>query len=318
MRKPGAPPSRRRLCGDKVGSSTLPLTGLALDPRSDQSLSFFRFLSGIQIEMRKSLLVCLLLGVANIFAFAGPPFLTDDPEPVPYGHYEFYTFSIVDHASNGTAVEVPAFEFNAGAAPNLQLHIIAPMALFAANPGPLTYGVGDVELGAKYRFIQEKGQRPQIGVFPLLELPTGDSRRSLGNGQLWAQLPLWVQKSWGPWQSYGGVGYVVNHAPGMRDHIYAGWQAQRELNKKLTLGAEWFDQGRVTAAARSAQILNAGGIYNFKENFSFLFTAGHSVHGDSHTVAYLGLYWTWGRKDAADKPDLAKSMHPAYGQTLHL
>lgn len=268
--------------------------------------------------MRKPLLVCLLLGLANIFAFAGPPFLTDDPEPVPYRHYEFYTFSIVDHASNGTVVEVPAFEFNAGAVPNLQLHMIAPLALFAANPGPLTYGVGDVELGAKYRFIQEKGQRPQIGVFPLLELPTGDSRRSLGNGQFWVQLPLWVQKSWGPWQSYGGVGYVVNHAPGMRDHIYAGWQVQRELNKKLTLGAEWFDQGRATAAARSAQILNAGGIYNFKEDFSLLLTVGHSVHGDSHTVAYLGLNWTWGRKDASDKPDLAKSIHPAYGQALRL
>jgi len=29
---------------------------------------------------------------------AGPPFQTDDPEPVPYQHFEFYTFSI------GTAV----------------------------------------------------------------------------------------------------------------------------------------------------------------------------------------------------------------------
>jgi hypothetical protein len=26
-------------------------------------------------------------------ATAGPPFRTDDPEPVELGHYEFYTFS---------------------------------------------------------------------------------------------------------------------------------------------------------------------------------------------------------------------------------
>jgi len=268
--------------------------------------------------MHRLALICLIVSFISVFAFAGPPFLTDDPEPVPYRHFEFYTFSILDHMAGGTAVEIPAFEFNIGAAPNLQLHIIAPMALFAANPGPLTFGVGDVELGAKYRFIQEKGQRPQVGIFPLLELPTGDSRRNLGNGQTWAQLPLWVQKSWGPWQSYGGAGYVINHAPGMRDHIYAGWQAQRELNKKLTLGAEWFDPGRDTLAAHSPQILNAGGIYNFKESFSLLFTAGHSVHGDSHTVAYLGLYWTWGAKDAADKPSLSRSIHPAHGQAFRL
>ena len=31
-------------------------------------------------------------------ATAGPPFQTDDPEPVPYQHFEFYTFSL------GTAV----------------------------------------------------------------------------------------------------------------------------------------------------------------------------------------------------------------------
>jgi hypothetical protein len=278
--------------------------------------------------MHKLALICLALILFNICAFAGPPFLTDDPEPVEFRHYEFYTFSIVDHTTagtalfnstiGGTAVEIPAFEFNVGAAPNLQLHIIAPMAISAANPGPITFGVSDIELGAKYRFIQEKGLRPQVGIFPLLELPTGNSVRNLGNGQTWAQLPLWVQKSWGKWQSYGGVGYVINRAPGLRDHIYAGWQVQRELNKKLTLGAEWFDPGRATLAVHAPQIINAGGIYNFKENFSLLFTAGHSVHGDSHTVAYLGLYWTWGAKDKQDKPGLAHSLHPNSGQPFRL
>jgi hypothetical protein len=261
--------------------------------------------------MRKVLLISIFLTLSTVLAFAGPPFLTDDPEPVPFRHYEFYTFSILDHAADGTAVVLPAFEFNAGAAPNLQLHIIAPMQVFAADHGPFTYGVGDIELGAKYRFIQEKGLRPQVGIFPLLELPTGNSRRNLGNGQVWAQLPLWVQKSWGPWTTYGGAGYVINHAPGERHHIYAGWQAQRQLNKKLTLGAEWFNPGRDTLATRSPQILNAGGIYSFKENFSLLFTAGHTIHGDAHTVAYLGLYWTWGPKDSADKPSLATSLRPA-------
>lgn len=268
--------------------------------------------------MGKLALICLLLAITSVRAFAGPPFLTDDPEPVEFCHYEFYTFSILDHAAAGTAVDIPAFEFNVGAAPNLQLHIIAPLAISAADPGPLTFGVSDIELGAKYRFIQEKGQRPQVGIFPLLELPTGNSVRNLGNGQTWAQLPLWVQKSWGKWQSYGGAGYVINHAPGMRDHIYAGWQVQRELNKKLTLGSEWFDPGRATLAVHSPQIINAGGIYNFKENFSLLFTAGHSVHGDSHAVAYLGLYWTWGAKNTADKPDQAISMHPAPRQAFRL
>jgi hypothetical protein len=259
-------------------------------------------------------LLCLAIGLTPTFAFAGPPFLTDDPEPVAFRHYEFYTFSILERAGGTYAAMVPVFEFNVGAAPNLQLHIIAPMALSVADPGPSTYGIGDIELGAKYRFIQEKGQRPQVGVYPLIELPSGNSRRNLGNGQLWTQLPLWAQKSWGPWTSYGGVGYIINRAPGMRDHKFAGWQAQRELNKKITLGVEWFSPGRESYTARAPQLLDAGGIYNFTENFSLLFSGGHSVHGDSRTVGYLGLYWTWGPKASAEKSNLARSMHPNCGR----
>ena len=243
-------------------------------------------------------------------AFCGPPFFTDDPEPVPFRHYEFYLFSTLDRASGGYGVAVPAFEFNMGVAPNLQLHVVAPLQLSAPSEGPNAYGVGDVEVGAKYRFVNEKGVRPQLGVFPMLELPSGDAQRGLGNGRLWAKLPLWVQKSWGSWTSYGGGGYVINHAPGMRDHSFFGWQVQRELNKKVTLGAEWFNPGRESLTSGNPQIVNLGGFYNFNQNFSLLFTAGHSVHGDSHMVAYLGLYWTWGhdRNSGQDGAKLGSAM----------
>ena len=69
------------------------------------------------------------------------------------------------------------------------------------------HGLGDIELGVKYRFLSETARRPQIGIFPMLEVPSGDPRRGLGNGQVWARLPLWLQKSSGPWTTYGGAGY---------------------------------------------------------------------------------------------------------------
>lgn len=240
------------------------------------------------------LVLCLFLISTATAAFCGPPFLTDDPEPVPFRHYEFYVFSTLDRAAGNYAVAGPAFEFNVGAAPNLQLHIVAPLALSVPMNGPSTFGPGDVELGTKYRFVGEKGARPQIGIFPMLELPTGNSQQGLGNGRLWAKLPVWVQKSWGPWTSYGGGGYLLNDAPGMRSHPFFGWLLQRELTKKLTLGGEWFDPGQDSAVSGNSQLANIGGFYNFNQNFSLLFTAGHSVQGESHTVAYLGLYWTWG------------------------
>ena len=195
-----------------------------------------RFPGGFRVKFMTRWLesaVLLATFVAATPAFAGPPFQTDDPEPVEYHHYEAYAFGTFDHSSASTFSELPAAEFNVGAAPNLQLHIIVPGAyLYPSN----AYGIGDIELGAKYRFVQESGKRPQIGAFPLLELPTGSSRRGLGNGQVWARLPLWLQKSFGPWTTYGGAGYQINRASGMKDSLFAGWLVQRQLSKRITLG----------------------------------------------------------------------------------
>ena len=57
-------------------------------------------------------------------AHAGPPFQTDDPDPVDYHHFEMYAFELSDGTgknAGGTVLEVPAYEVNYGAAPGLQL-----------------------------------------------------------------------------------------------------------------------------------------------------------------------------------------------------
>ena len=79
---------------------------------------------------------------------------------------------------------------NYGAITNLQLHLIAPLAYDAPAQGIRQYGYGDTELGVKYRFIQETDVSPQVGFFPLLEIPTGSADRGLGTGHMQAFLPV--------------------------------------------------------------------------------------------------------------------------------
>lgn len=62
-------------------------------------------------------------------ALAGPPFLTDDLEPVEYQHHEFYTASQQTRTTNGATETLPHIESNYGAVPDSQLHIIAPYQL---------------------------------------------------------------------------------------------------------------------------------------------------------------------------------------------
>jgi hypothetical protein len=232
----------------------------------------------------RPLLLLILLGPTT--AFAGPPFLTDDPEPVPWHHYEAYLFTTVDHVQGTSAWVLPAFEFNYGAAPNLQLHAVVPAA-YATSPG--AYGIGDVEVGSKYRFVKESAKRPEVGFFPLIELPTGNSSRGLGNGQLWAKLPVWVQKSKGPWTTYGGVGYQINHAPGMKDSLFAGWLIQRQITKRLTLGAEVFHQEAQSVGSAAGNVHRCGRLLQLsREPKPVIHARAYRQRRTSHH----GVHWT--------------------------
>jgi hypothetical protein len=136
-----------------------------------------------------------------------------------------------------------------------------------------------------------------MGVFPFVELPAGDASRGLGVGRTWYRLPLWLQKSWGPWTSYGGGGAVVAPAPGYKNYAFAGWLLQRTLTEKLTLGGELFGHGAEGVAAtstRASTMADLGGFYAIRDGFQLLFAGGHSFLGQGEIYTYLALYWTWG------------------------
>jgi hypothetical protein len=229
---------------------------------------------------------------------AGSPFLTDDPETLDYKHQEVYLFSTIDKTSDSKTIQGPAVEYNYGALPDLQLHVMAPLEYYSPPQDDLShYGIGDMEVGAKFRFLTETDYRPQVGIFPALELPTGDTDRGLGNGRTWYKLPLWIQKSWGEWTIDGGGGYAFNSSPGTRNYGFGGLLVQREFSEHFSLGGEIFAQEASDVGERGFTLFNIGGAYNFSPDFSVLFSIGHSFTGQNNAVAYLGMYWTWGPKE---------------------
>lgn len=257
------------------------------------------------------LVAALLLAALSGPVLAGPPFQTDDPEPVDLEHYEFYVFS----GSDGTPVETdplgPGFEFNWGALPNTQLHAIVSFgAILPSNKakylpagvGPDTYGLLDTELGAKYRWIDQTDDMPEVGTFTMIELPTGSYARGLGVGKTWYKLPLWVQKDFAPWTTYGGVGYEVVPQTGYKNFAYGGWLLQRDIGDDWTLGGEIYShgaEGLATPQTHAATMFDFGGYYYFdKPAFQLLFSLGQSFIGQPETYAYLGLYWTWGGEES--------------------
>lgn len=255
-----------------------------------------------------------MLTAPRLWAQAGPPFQTDDPTPVDLGHYEFYVFGTVD----GTPAELdstgPAFEFNWGAIPNIQLHAILPFGavLPSNNPsytpggtGASAFGLTDMELGVKYGFIKQTPHRPQIGSFTMFEIPTGSYTRGLGVGRVWYKLPIWVEKEFGSWSLVGGLGYAVVPQTQYRNYLYGGYLVKKVVSKKLELSAEVFSHARegfATAQTQSSALIDAGGYYHFNSpGLQLLFAYGHSVAGQTENYGYLGLYKTWGKDKAAGK-----------------
>lgn len=239
----------------------------------------------------------------------GPPFQTDDPVPVDLHHYEFYIFGSMD----GTPVEIdstgPAFEFNWGALPRVQLHIIAPFG--SANPtnnpiyapagaGPSAFGYTDMETGVKIAFIKESKYVPQIGTFTMFELPTGNYDKGLGVGKVWYKIPLWLQKNVGHWLVDGGAGRAIVPQTGYRNFTYGAFLLKYTFGERFELGGEVFShggEGLATPQTLSSTMIDVGGYYHFKHRpgQQFLFCYGHSVAGQTENYAYVGLYWTWGK-----------------------
>jgi hypothetical protein len=265
--------------------------------------------------------VLFLLGAAAP-AWAGPPFQTDDPEPVDFRHYEFYQFGQLSSTPVETDPSGPQLEFNWGVVPNVQLHAIFGwgevipsnnLVNAPAGVGPSAYGLVDTELGAKIRFIKQTKKRPEIGSFTMLELPTGSYTKGLGVGRVWYRLPIWVQKDFGEWTTYGGAGYTLIHQTQYASFPYAGWLLQRNIGKKWTLGGEIFSHAHEGLAAPQTQastMVDLGGYYYIKNpGLQVLFAYGHSVFGQTENYAYLGLYQTWGNDKGGAKDQASNGGH---------
>jgi hypothetical protein len=246
---------------------------------------------------------CFLLTLLPILACArafsaGPPFQMDDPDVIPFHHFEFYTFATAGSTPGETDTTGPGLELNWSGVHNVMFHFLAPAAAAFPSHGPDTFGLGDSEVGAQIRLVHETKYRPMIGTFTMLEIPTGNPARGLGAGKPAWKIPIWMQKDIRGWTVDWGGGEDFSHIPGARDYPFGGIFVQHAVTKRLSLAGESFFHGRETAGvntSRYADMIDVGGYYTLRNpGFQLIGAYGHSVAGQSENYAYVGLYWTWG------------------------
>ena len=237
--------------------------------------------------------VALLFGLLSGTppATAGPPYVTDDPEPTRTGGWENYLYASGTNLNGGTAGQA-GVELNYGGAPDLQLSLSLPLAF---DTGDARFGGGDLNVSAKYRFLHapEGSWLPDAAVFPAVGLPTGARTFDTGHPSLF--LPLWLEKDFGRWSTFGGGGYDINPGRDQRDYALVGWAVTRQVCKRLNLGVGLYYQTPAGVGGPSLTNLGFGAIYQISRHWALLASGGPGLQAPSrsgHATFYASLQFT--------------------------
>jgi Putative MetA-pathway of phenol degradation len=200
-------------------------------------------------------------------ALAGPPYVSDDPEPTDYKHFEIYTFNNGTNTRDGTAGET-GIDFNYGAAPDLQLTATLPGGFDRPAGGGTSLGPGNIELAAKYRFLHQDSFGLDVSIFPRVFLPSGSN--IIGDNRASLLLPVWVQKDWsGGWSAFGGGGCTITEGRGL-DFCQAGAVLTYQLLPKLQVGAELFHQTADAIGTPATSSVGVGVRYDLNDTYHLL------------------------------------------------
>ena len=224
-------------------------------------------------------------------AFAGPPYLTDDPGPTDEGHFEIYGFADGTNARAGSSGE-SGIDFNYGGAQDLQLTAVIPLGWSAPGAGGGSASLGNIELAAKYKFLHQDDIGVDVAVFPRVFLPAGSP--GARNTQFF--LPVWIGRSWGDWTTFGGGGCSLNRGHGAQDFCQYGWVLANQMTPSLQLGVEIYHQTASVIGGRPSTYAGLGAIYDLDEHYHLMASMGPGLQNaaDTSTVTwYVALLTTF-------------------------
>lgn len=225
-------------------------------------------------QFHRGLVIIALAIFTTAPAFAGPPYVTDDPEPTETGHFEIYAFAAGTQTQDGNS-GAGGIDFNYGAAPDVQLTVTAPIAFDDPHKARTRSGFGNLELAVKYRFLHQADVGWDVAVFPRLFLQSGS--RNVGEHHASLLVPIWLGRDWGNWSTFGGGGCAFNNSGASKNYCQAGWALTRQITPHLNLGAEIYYQTADSKGSTASTALGFGMEYDFNENYHVLASIGPGI-----------------------------------------
>jgi hypothetical protein len=246
----------------------------------------------VKLSSALLLFIIVLLSGSSVFAQGGPPLLTDDPGTPGDGNWEINIGFTIEKLLQETLYEAPILDINYGLGERIQLKYEVPWVFLDEEGAGTKSGLGNSEIGIKYRFLDEERHGVSMSVYPQFSFnnPTSSDERGLADPGTELLLPFEIARRVGPVDLGLELGYtLIEHG---RDEWVYGLAAAWPLAERFELVGEV--HGVATGDfEEDVLVFNLGSVLQAHEKINLLFSAGRSFRESSTTepelLGYLGL-----------------------------
>jgi hypothetical protein len=239
----------------------------------------------------------IALALALLFApparsQGGPPYYTNDPGTPGSRNWEINLGYMPFLYNGASTTHTPDVDINYGVGDRIQLTYENAWLRVKTGADAAKDGVGQDQLGVKWRFYDDKDTGLGISLFPQLSVnnPNQSVQRGITPPGASLILPFEFSKHLGPVDVNWEVGYNEVH---LGPHGWlAGFVVGHDISKKLELDAEFYGYGTFHDS-NNQQTLDAGARYKIRPPFILLLMAGRSVapafKSQPFFVGYFGM-----------------------------
>ncbi|MGA2965524.1 MAG: hypothetical protein ABSD64_04875 [Terriglobales bacterium] len=238
------------------------------------------------------LFLCAFFHCTPAHAQGGPPYYTNDPATPGHLNWEINLAYMPFLYSNQSVSHTPDLDINFGVGDRIQL-TYENAWLRDRDPSAVTkYGLGQSNVGVKWRFYDAGESGLNISVFPQIFVnnPNDAVRRGITPASESFLLPFEFSRKFGPIAVDYEIGYqFVHKGP---DGWITGLVLGHDFTPRLEGDVELYAQGAFHPSA-SQPTIGLGARYKIHRPVILLFMAGRSLEAtrphQSYFVGYFGL-----------------------------
>ena len=227
-----------------------------------------------------------------LLAQGGPPLITDDPGTPGDGVWEInLAFAAEKGAEGEWLFEAPLLDINYGVG-GIQHKFEVPWVWLDEDGEDPKNGLGNSEIGAKWRFLDQEEHHVDVSVYPQYSFnnPTSSADRGLVRDGTALFLPVELERRFGRFSLNPELGFVVSE----KDDD--GWAYGLALGYEPVDGLELLGEIHGEAddgLGKHELVFNVGGRWEVIEGLSLLAAAGRGLRGsgsdEPEFLGYLGV-----------------------------